>query len=1446
MGRRYAVIGIVLLAVILSIAAASVWPEKDKPIMAQTVALLQTEISKALGSQVTVGDLAVSSFREITALDIKIYDKENRLLAYIPKLEAAFDLLALMRGFNPVEAISQVTVYDPQVFLFQRADGNWNVMDLFAKKQAQTTDRLQFGGLVRIIEGSARLAAVKGQYDFDKINGTLDFSYQPSMHLFLSLIHNDSPVQLEGTVNGREQDALAIRADRLALAAYRELLPANLAVSGLEGEIKNVKLSLKREQGGLSYAGEGELAGVSFDIARVKIREASGLITVTDREVQLLNTRASLWDQAVTAGGYVALDAREPVFHLTLTSQKFDPQAIAAFLPNGRMPVYGPLEVELQLAGTASDPSATGTLKLPYGQVDCYPVQNARAFFSYQDGVGQVTGLEATVFDGQVRGSGALDLSQGKFSAQISGKQLKAEDLANAQGLQQLRGSLNIDLVASGPTEDPSQTNVFGTMSLDQGELAGIPVDNAYGGFLLREGRFTVEYLNLSLDDGVVSARGTITKDSMRLWILGRHVPLALLSRKLPGGSMDGLADFNGRIEGTLAQPRLEMRFSARNGQFYAQPYETLSAQIHLNNELLTVETAELRHGQTWHKLEGTVGLTGQRETNLTLTTRQARVEQMIQAVPTDEKVTGSLDQEATISGPLDDLTVEGWVDLKEGSYRGYLLSSVNGAYHYQHGELKLDQVVLNSLQNQVILSGRLAADKTLDFDISAQDVDLVKLPFHYPYPVGGQLAFRGKLSGTLAEPHLEGQMESSSLDLNGQKLQAVEATVLVNKHRVDFPTARFMQEQSEYLLSAGYNWESREIYGDVTVRQGSLAAMAAMGNLSDQGWSGMLDGTFSLSGTLKNPAARLNGTVSGAALRDYVLGDVTIDASYRDRVLSLDNVSVKQGNGFLLMRGVADLDGEINIEAGAREIDARFFAAVFNSNLETQGQLNFTAQITGKTASPHTAMSLEILNGSVAGAGFDKLYGLFILEKGSIQVNQLLLSKGPYRASAYGTVPLAALNPSGRRQATASDQMDLTFRLDQANLSILPVMTKEVEWASGETTGEIKVSGNLVRPLLNGQITVTDGSLKFVDLKEPIQKVAVDIRFENDKILVRAFEGKIGSGTYLLTGDMSLRDLALHDYNMKLALNKIVLTHKYFQGPLQGELDLTEVDNKPHFSGKLLLEKDTVNIPPITSTGKAPAVDIGLDVEVTAGDKVRLLNPMLYDIWVTGRVHFGGSLEEPDVTGRITALRGSLNYLRTQFTISEASAAFTQYHSFEPVLALKASTRLEQTTVNLDVSGPVSELAVRLTSNPAMSQQEILSLLTLRSRYFERQKSGETGSDGLGRDELVSMLDAGLQMQFIAEVESMFRGGLGLDEFKLFRDTGEVPEGEMEDTRESYKVTFGKYVSDRLLLNYTTGVDSSIHRYGARYDLTRSISLTADVDEFHQEEYGVMMRFNF
>ena len=92
--------------------------------------------------------------------------------------------------------------------------------------------------------------------------------------------------------------------------------------------------------------------------------------------------------------------------------------------------------------------------------------------------------------------------------------------------------------------------------------------------------------------------------------------------------------------------------------------------------------------------------------------------------------------------------------------------------------------------------------------------------------------------------------------------------------------------------------------------------------------------------------------------------------------------------------------------------------------------------------------------------------------------LNQFLVQRGIYKLSAYSTLPLDLLRAKENRR-NPDAQMNLDLHLDNANLDILPTLTKYVQWATGPMKGNLNVSGTLEDYTLDGAIRLDDGTIK-------------------------------------------------------------------------------------------------------------------------------------------------------------------------------------------------------------------------------------------------------------------------------------------------------------------------------------------------------------------------------
>ena len=164
------------------------------------------------------------------------------------------------------------------------------------------------------------------------------------------------------------------------------------------------------------------------------------------------------------------------------------------------------------------------------------------------------------------------------------------------------------------------------------------------------------------------------------------------------------------------------------------------------------------------------------------------------------------------------------------------------------------------------------------------------------------------------------------------------------------------------------------------------------------------------------------------------------------------------------------------------------------------------------------------------------------------------------YRASAAGMLPLKAFTAERGEELSEYDRINLRLSLDDADLGLLPLLSEEVEWAVGETDGNVVVGGSLAAPTFDGILRVKDGSVKLKTLRIPVTELNIGLRMEGDSIAVEDHaSGRMGKGTFKISGSTRLDGQSLVDYGLNIEADKLEIDAPFFTGPVTASIDLRE-----------------------------------------------------------------------------------------------------------------------------------------------------------------------------------------------------------------------------------------------------------------------------------------------
>ncbi|MBO4401436.1 MAG: translocation/assembly module TamB domain-containing protein [Selenomonadaceae bacterium] len=1453
--------------IIAALIAAGLYIHSQRDALFQKALLYaEQEAGKIIGTPVKVGsahidEFSLSSFKsnEFVLRDVQILDKNSAVIAKVDEARITFKFLALYDdGAGGIDAI---TVNGAYLNLQKRGDNSWNFNDIKPKSSGES----KFRAKISLANGNVNAFFDDKNIAVSNITADADCSDLSAVSTSLTATVLGSDVTATGIIGSQRQIVNAY-VNSVDLAKILPYLPADLipeSVQILGGTASNLVLNVLNRDTSLSYSGSTNFSDGAVVVKNTNISNIDGRADFTDAQI-MFNATALANNQPVKALGSVRTDTDVPFFDIRASSDYFIP---AAVLP--AFGVNGAVNFSARLVGTAADPTVEADISSAFLSYDNISASNISTHLKYQRNAVYLSNLRAETFGGSVSGEMELQAQNFAFNAHLKADGLSLVQLKNFAALDApVTGNIDADIALNGTASDFSTLKVFGKASSSNFAFQNFLLPSVKSSFLFADNSVTLDYLNLTLPErGKLNIDGTVTNfNSLNLNFYAAHIDLALAKKFNPLVDVSGLSDFRGSISGKLDNPTLKLELTAVHdlrgrhpGVIFNQKYDSIDLLASGSLDGVKVDKFELeKDGKVkWVVIDGTVGLTGDKKINLRLDTVGARTEDIVKVFAPDQELTGNIDNTVRVTGTLDKPNVVGYLEFSYGSYRGFLVNDMRGDYFLEGNKLRLQDFVITSPMVDMVLNGTIDV-KTYDmnFVVQGRDVNLKRFQAKFPadYPVEGHGTFEGLIGGNLDAPIFDGRLVSNSLSFNGVELKKILGHVTMNGPQIQLEDFNFRQGDGSYSMQLSANTATKNLNGKVDVKNADIPSLLTLANKKTQILTGSLDSDISISGTFDNPAGTLRGSITNGAIAGHELHDVALDLNLANHVVHVQKFAGKQGDaGEFNVLGTASLSGPLDLTASARHLELAMFSDAAGLDMGVEGFTNLDAKITGSTFNPQGEIKLTA-NGGIRGANFDLLTAQVSLRDWVFNVRELsarrAIGEKVYQASARGTIPIQALYVDSEVGLSSNEQMNLQVILDDADLSMLPKLSNMVTWAVGEMGGGLTITGTASKPQVNGEISLHDGTVKIKGVESPIEHINISTLFRGNNFNIEQFTGNIGTGTFEVTGGFNFANYALSNYNFTLTADALDIRSAVFKGPLNAEFTISEEKffNRtfPKLSGVADFDKCTITIPAIPESD-APLPTILLDVTVNLGDKVHFYSSRLYDMFLTGSVKLERSTTHPKTSGIISVKRGgTVHYIQTTFDIREGEAHFNQLDSFFPTLHFNADASVANVKVFLNIDGAIGSdkkiPQIRLSSNPEMSETEIMQLLTLRDAY------GNSTSNMSATD----ILAIGLQMSILGDIEDSVRRSVGLDRFRLNTGSGSALENYSSheknagDTNTAFNIFLGKYISDKIMLRYTQGINGEhIQRYGLQYDFNDNLGVTVE-REANEYIFSLEARYKF
>lgn len=443
----------------------------------------------------------------------------------------------------------------------------------------------------------------------------------------------------------------------------------------------------------------------------------------------------------------------------------------------------------------------------------------------------------------------------------------------------------------------------------------------------------------------------------------------------------------------------------------------------------------------------------------------------------------------------------------------------------------------------------------------------------------------------------------------------------------------------------------------------------------------------------------------AGKPLQEAMLPDKEVYASVASRgSLGLRDLLRLAGNDL-------PVEGTLQLALKASGLPA---ALALDGKIEGRGLAMRFENETGPVS--QLDATLRAANGTAVLAGVVNTRGLPPLT---------LKAESPFGFARAADGSLRWMNPDG--------QIAAQLEIPKTNLGIFRAFFPGVQNIEGTLSGGLTATGTVAKPELNGRLALTGGRIKVSTRAPVLGNLNGAVKFDPAGATIEKFTGDVAAGPFEIRGGVSFADFSNLQYDLIFKGDKILLA----RDPglrLRANVDLRAAGNSAAGSvtgsvrlvdGRIyrrleitpLLAPSPVDeaffVPP-RFDGLAPAPFGAWKLDVTIKNETPFtLVGNLAAGEIVPDLRLTGTLGRPVPIGRIE-VKGARAFLPfTTMNVDNGFIDFIESDPWMPQLDIRASAQALDYDVQALAFGPLNERHLILRSDPPLSQESLILLLT-------------------------------------------------------------------------------------------------------------------------------------
>ncbi len=410
-----------------------------------------------------------------------------------------------------------------------------------------------------------------------------------------------------------------------------------------------------------------------------------------------------------------------------------------------------------------------------------------------------------------------------------------------------------------------------------------------------------------------------------------------------------------------------------------------------------------------------------------------------------------------------------------------------------------------------------------------------------------------------------------------------------------------------------------------------------------------------------------------------------------------------------------------------------------------------------------------------------------------------------------------------------------------RVNLNLVNLFTKDSDtFFSGFADVAIRISGPSETARVSGTADVDNGSVStFIGSDRlSFERVKTRVIFTSNQAQIDRAVGFLGGGRFEASGGALIEGLKIQRFRMSVNGTNVTVplpTDFITTGDVQLEITgvrLRTIDELGiRIGGRVnarrsLYTKD-IDLTSIVGARREGSISSGSSLSapqfdlVIEGRNALIVRNNIADLTASVSIRLTGDADNPSVSGRITADRGTILFRNDRYEVLRGVLEFPPDTSIEPIINLQAETQIGGYQIFVNLSGPLTDtelLNASVRSTPALPQADVVSLITTGN--LSNTESGIPTLAQTGINTAADILtDAIISNPARKATDKLF----GLNVFEL------DPIIAGERLNPGARLTVGRQINNNLRVTYSTNLSQDQNQIVAfEYRVSNKISLVA------------------